>query len=124
MCSDCKVSGRNVLIVENEYFLADDMANTMKEMGAIVVGPFPNTEKVIDLKLIDLALLDVKLDEESDIYPFAWRLRLANIPFIFVTGYDKKAIKEEFRDTPMIRKDEFCPDTLSLSIKQLMCCNP
>lgn len=108
------MSGRNVLIVEDEYFLADDMANLVREMGGNVIGPYSNTKDIkCRMQDIDLALLDVKMDDGNTVYPFAWRLRLANVPFAFITGYSKDAIQEDFRDTPMIRKDDFNEVTLA-----------
>ena len=35
-----ELSGRRVLILEDEYFVADDMTRTLTRAGAEIVGPF------------------------------------------------------------------------------------
>lgn len=108
------LSGRNILIVEDEYFLADDLAKMTIELGGHVLGPFADTDNVkYEMNQIDLAFLNINLGNNKDVYPLAWRLRLAHVPFIFITGYNRRAIKAEFQGFPMIRKDRLSRDVLA-----------
>ena len=101
------LSGRRVLVIEDEYFLADDMAQTLRTLGAEVIGPVGDVQDALglcsDATAIDLAVLDINLKGQM-IYPVAQELRARAIPFIFTSGYDPEAVPDEFRDVPMLRK--------------------
>jgi hypothetical protein len=38
-----------ILVVEDEYFLADDIARALTGAGASVLGPVPTAEEAVDL---------------------------------------------------------------------------
>ena len=60
------LTGKRILIVEDEYFIAADLKRALAEAGAIVVGPagtLASAQALVDDD-IDLALLDVNLDGE------------------------------------------------------------
>lgn len=101
------LEGRRILIVEDEYFLADDIARACRERGAEVEGPIGGIEEALAIvdgrRLIDGAVLDVNLRTNS-IFPVARALRSRAIPFIFATGYDRSAIEPEFADIPLWEK--------------------
>jgi two-component SAPR family response regulator len=95
-----------ILILEDMYFVADGIKRAVQEIGAEVVGPTPKLEKAMDYlekRAFDLALLDVNLGEETA-YPFAAALDEVSIPYIFVTGYDPKSLREEFQGRPVLEK--------------------
>lgn len=97
-----QLSGCRVLIVEDEYFLADDAAQALRDAGAEIVGPVPGLEEAmeqVEADGFDVALLDIKLDDEA-VYPVADMLSERGIPFAFVTGYDQSHIPQRFRDVP------------------------
>ena len=95
------LSGRRVLVVEDEYFLAEDIVQTLKEMGARIVGPVGELEEATNLVnadvAIDAAVVDVNLRNELA-FPLARILRARNVPFVFTTGYDCGSIEQEFQD--------------------------
>lgn len=37
------LAGRKVLIVEGRYFIADDLAREVDQLGGAVVGPYPRS---------------------------------------------------------------------------------
>ena len=43
---------RRVLIVEDEYFLADDLAQALRRLGAEVIGPVPTQAQALALLAI------------------------------------------------------------------------
>src|SRR5215467_11445803 len=95
------LSGRRVLVVEDEYFLADDIERALKALGARVVGPFGelvDATQIVDGDVaIDAAIVDVNLQDEM-VFPLARILRARKIPFLFTTGYDRTSIEAEFQD--------------------------
>ena len=101
------LSGRRILVVEDEYFQADDMARLLRGLGAEVVGPVGEIEDALELidtgKQLDMAVLDINLKGEM-IYPAADKLRSRAIPFIFTSGYDRGPIPEQYRDIPLVEK--------------------
>jgi CheY-like chemotaxis protein len=101
------LTGRRVLIVEDEYFLADDIARALRALDAEIEGPVGDVKDALAIlnerRMIDGAVLDVNLRSAS-IYPVARALRSRGIPFVFTTGYDRSAIDPEFADVPLWEK--------------------
>lgn len=101
------LSGRRVLVVEDEYFLADDIVQILKEMGARIVGPVGDLEEATNLVngdiAIDAAVVDVNLRSELA-FPLARILRARKVPFVFTTGYDCSSIEQEFQDIQLWEK--------------------
>ncbi|HXB78867.1 MAG TPA: response regulator [Bradyrhizobium sp.] len=101
------LSGRRVLVVEDEYFLADDIVQILKEMGARIVGPVGELEEATKLVngdiAIDAAVVDVNLRSELA-FPLARILRARKVPFVFTTGYDCSSIEQEFQDIQLWEK--------------------
>jgi CheY-like chemotaxis protein len=100
-------AGRSILIVEDEYFLADDLADEFVRLGADIVGPLSSVADALELlqsgPRIDAAVLDINVRNEQ-IFPLARVLRGHEIPFVFTTGYDKDWIPPEFADVPLCEK--------------------
>jgi len=102
-----KLHGSRILIVEDEYLLADDLSETLVEAGAEVLGPIASIEDatafIAGEAVIDAAVLDVNLRGDM-VFPVADALRARGIPFAFATGYDKWALPERFADAPRVEK--------------------
>src|SRR3712207_2395001 len=108
---------RRVLIVEDEYFLADDMAQVLRKFGAQVVGPVQTTDKALALlaeEPVDAAILDINLKGQM-VFPVADALREQGVPFVFATGYDASAVPETYRDVPRWEKP-FKPEALAKAL--------
>jgi CheY-like chemotaxis protein len=101
------LSGCRILVVEDEYFQADDMARLLRGLGAEVVGPVGEVQDALDLldtgRKVDMAVLDINLKGEM-IYPAADELRSRAIPFIFTSGYDRGPIPDQYRDILLLEK--------------------
>ena len=90
--------GKNVLVVEDEYFLADETRRALQALGANVVGPAANVADALDLlsaEVVDAAILDVHLGDEL-VFPVAEKLEEDDIPYVFATGYDPSIIPGRF----------------------------
>jgi CheY-like chemotaxis protein len=83
-------AGKRILLVEDEYLIAQDMAYELRRLGLDVVGPFPGVApalEALETTVVDGALLDINLGGES-VYPVANLLVARDVPVIFTTGYD------------------------------------
>jgi DNA-binding NtrC family response regulator len=105
--SPTPLAGRRLLVIEDEYFIADDIAHTLASFGAEVIGPLPDladAERILKRgDAIDAALLDINLRNEM-VFPLARLLRSRNVPFVFTTGYDKTSVVPEFQDVQVWEK--------------------
>ncbi|NYI23307.1 response regulator [Sphingobium indicum] len=45
---DTALAAQTVLIVEDDYYLAFDTADALRDAGAGILGPFPTEEKAMD----------------------------------------------------------------------------
>src|SRR5262245_22360744 len=101
------LEGRRILVIEDEYFLAEDICSVLRGLGADIIGPAGEVGDAIGImnsaEIIDAAVLDVNLKDVS-ILPVADRLRARNIPFVFTTGYDRSAIDVRFKDIQLFEK--------------------
>jgi len=104
---DQRLEGSRILVVEDEYFLADDLCQTLAASGAEVVGPAASVEEATALlagdAAIDAAVLDVNLRGDM-VFPVADALRERGVPFAFATGYDQWTLPERFTDSPRVEK--------------------
>ena len=88
--------GKNILVVEDEYFLADETRRELENLGANVVGPAADSSTALALiedEAIDAAILDIMLEGES-VFEVAERLEEMDIPYVFATSYDESIVPE------------------------------
>lgn len=100
------LAGVRVLVVEDEYYLADDLARALEKSGATVVGPVgtvAEAEGLIDQGEFDRAVLDMNL-RGNMAFCIADRLQQAGIPFIIATGYDAGSLPDRLANLPRIEK--------------------
>ena len=101
------LAGCRVLLVEDEYYIADDLAQRLSAHGAILLGPVTTVEKALAMvqseERIDAAVLDINLRGEM-IYPVAERLIARGVPVVFASGYDQLVIPERFAGIPHFEK--------------------
>lgn len=97
---------RKVLVLEDEYFLADDLRRAIEERGAEVIGPFSTVEAALgglDAPRPDCAVLDVNLRGRYS-FPLFDRLMEREVPFIIVSGYDREALPRDYSSAPYFTK--------------------
>jgi len=99
---------RSLLIVEDEYLIAIDLANWVQDLGIQVVGPVGSVREALEViktagSQIHGALLDVNVRGEP-VYPVADALAAREVPFLFTTGYDALAIPSTYVETPRLQK--------------------
>lgn len=111
------LQGCRILVVEDEYLLADDIARALASAGAEVLGPVASADAAATMiaaeTRIDAAILDISL-RDGAVFPAADTLVERNIPFAFVTGYDEWSVPDRFKGRPIIGKPFDAPSLTSL----------
>lgn len=110
-----------VLIVEDEYFLACEIADLIEAAGATVAGPCPSVAKAlaqIETTGCDAAVLDVSLRNESSL-AVARVLTERGIPFVIVTGFSESQLPAEMAGAPVLAKP-LNGDDLMVHLKRLL----
>ncbi len=85
------IDGLALLLVEDEYLIALDAEEMLRELGAKtieVVGTFEDAQTRTSEGTYDLAVLDVNINGKFS-YPLAANLKSRGIPFVFATGYGR-----------------------------------
>lgn len=116
-----RLSGKQILVVEDEYFIASDLRRALGTEEAVVVGPVSGLSAGLELAKrddLDAALLDVNLEGDSSL-AIADRLTTKGVPFIFVTGYDDWALPDAYRHVPRVSKPFAVPMVLD-ALNQLL----
>lgn len=107
------LEGRRLLVVEDEYFLAEDIMRGLEDQGAKVVGPVGTVDDALDLiettADLDGAVLDLNLRGEMA-FPVADALAERGVPFVFTTGYDSAAVPAHYRSVTRCQKPVKVPD--------------
>ncbi len=120
--SQPSLSGRRVLVVEDEFFVADDLVQALTRLGAEVLGPVPTRDEALDLlaaaEPIDLAVLDINLEDEA-VYPVADLLSEQGVPFLFATGYSRALVPAQYQHVPRWEKP-FDPQALVQALPRLL----
>ena len=99
--SDCRI-----LVVEDEYLIADDLRRTLSRLGAEVVGPASTLDQAFQLlaaEPVDCAVLDVNLEGEM-VYTLAEQLRRDQVPIVVATGYDDTFLSNRIAAAAVLEK--------------------
>ncbi len=101
-----RLSGRRVLVVEDEVMVSWLLEDMLAELGCEVVGPaawLGQALAIVDAETFDLAVLDVNLNGEKS-FPVADALVARGVPFVFSTGYNSDSFPETYKVYPMMQK--------------------
>jgi CheY-like chemotaxis protein len=101
------LTGRVLLLVEDEYLIAAELARALERHGATVVGPVPDVRRALELLArtprLDGALLDIQLRNER-VFAVADALRARGVPFVLASGFDSEVLPEAYREVPVHTK--------------------
>lgn len=95
-----------VLVVEDEFLIALEIAAQLGEAGYEVVGPASSVEEALALISApgcDIAFLDVNLGSESSA-PVAAALSARDIPFVVSSGYRERSLAGIFDGAEILGK--------------------
>lgn len=100
------IAGKRLLVVEDNYLVADTLCRDLRAAGAIVLGPCPTADSalaLLEIEMVDTGVLDVQLRGEPS-YAVADALADRGLPFVFVTGYDTPPISARHANAPSCAK--------------------
>lgn len=83
-----RLTGRRVLVVEDDWFIAGYVADALAAAGAVPIGPMATVDEALALLddcRPDAATLNIDLDG-GDSMPVARRLAAMGVPFVFLSG--------------------------------------
>ena len=104
------LTGKRVLVVEDEALVAMLVADELRGAGAVVVGPAPSVDDALRLVEaaaanggIGAAVLDINLGGQH-VAPVADRLAALGVPFLFATGYGENRDARGHDTRPVVEK--------------------
>ena len=106
MTGEPDLTGRRVLVVEDDYYLATDTARALRGAGAEVLGPCATEEDAraeLAERRPDVVVVDINLGPGPS-FKLAETLKDSGIPFVFTTGYDAEVIPAEFEGVDRLEK--------------------
>lgn len=96
--------GMRVLIAEDDYLLATELASAFVAANALVLGPCASLAEATHFaSKTDVAVLDVDLRGET-VFPLADRLMQDSIPFVFYTGFESALLPARYVDIRCLTK--------------------
>ncbi|WP_455973160.1 hypothetical protein [Methylorubrum populi] len=108
------LTGCNILVVEDDYFVANDIVQLLKSAGATILGPVPSIEasmEILKQQLPTIAILDIKIHDGLS-FDVADYLLASSIPFIFFSGYEQKMLPEKYKSAHCLLKPALASDVL------------
>ena len=106
--SGIPLTGKRLLVVEDDAFVALMLEAILEGFGCDVVGVAGTLARGLEYAgdealAIDGAVLDINLGGEK-VFPVAERLMARGVPFIFCTGYGAEGVPGDFANVPTVAK--------------------
>jgi CheY-like chemotaxis protein len=115
------VSGRRILVVEDEMMIRMLLEDMLSDLGYTIVAACGGIDEALGCAKqaeIDVAILDVNLSG-TPVYPVADALEARGVPFLFSTGYGERGVADTYRDHPTLQKP-FQMEGLERALKKLL----
>jgi len=100
------LTGRRVLLVEDEVLVAMLVESALEDENCVVVGPYGGVREALEAVRcgsLDLAVLDINLAGEL-VFPVAEELEARGVPFLLLSGYGRVALPSNRRHWPICAK--------------------
>ena len=100
------LSGRHVLVVEDEALVAMLLETILEDMGCTAVAAATVEDGLAlaaDAAPLDAALLDVNV-AGCHVFPIAEALKSRGVPFVFSTGYGEGGLPDSWRGHATVQK--------------------
>jgi CheY-like chemotaxis protein len=100
------MAATRILVVEDEFLIALDIAGVLEQAGLAVIGPASTVGDALEAiaqEDVHGALLDAHLAGEP-VGRVADALKARNIPFAFVSGYGREQLPSAHRGAPLVKK--------------------
>lgn len=115
-----RLEGARILVVEDEFLIADDLARALAQAGGVPVGPVGTVEQArtqLARGGADAAVLDINLRGDMA-FSLAEELS-ASLPCVIVSGYGRAALPESLANVPSLEKPVNHDKVISLLAQQL-----
>jgi len=104
--TDRTLSGHRIVILEDDYYQAQDCRQLLEAAGAKVIAitaTFPDLDSLLADGRIDAVLIDINLGHGLS-FDFARELKARAIPFVFLTGYDAAMLPDDLAGSDYLTK--------------------
>jgi DNA-binding response OmpR family regulator len=104
--TETALTGRRVMLVEDETLVAMLVETALEEENCSIVGPYGNVGAALEAARsedFDLAVLDVNLAGEL-VFPVAEVLAQRGVPFLLLSGYGEAALPADRKHWPICAK--------------------
>ncbi len=114
----------HILIVEDEFFVAMDLAEILEAEGFAVLGPVASVAQALELlrhEKPDAAILDVVLRGGERVTPVARVLAAMDVPFVLASAQEREHLAQEEVLTGAVNLGKpITPDTLTRGVRRLL----
>lgn len=119
------ISGRTILVVEDEMLLALLLEDMLHDAGCDVVlaASIAKGREALKEKSFDAAVLDVNLNGVRS-YVLADHLEERGIPYIFATGYGDVELRTLYPDRPIVAKPYLDEEIVAALASAIETANP
>ncbi len=104
--SEADLRGQRILVAEDEFYLAGDIARALETVGAAVLGPYSGEAAALDglgREAPTGAVIDLELGGRLS-FPLARALAARGVPFVFVAGDETRDPPPDFAEVPRLDK--------------------
>jgi DNA-binding response OmpR family regulator len=104
--TDRTLSGHRIVILEDDYYQAQDCRQLLEAAGAKVIAisaTIPDLPALLEEGRIDAVLIDINLGHGLS-FDFARELKAKGIPFVFLTGYDAAMLPDDLAGSGYLTK--------------------
>lgn len=118
------LTGKRILVVEDEPIVSMLVEDILTEEGGIVVGPVGSVAgalKLVETVEIHAGLLDVNINGETS-HAVGAALKARGIPFVYATGYATMSADGDV-DAPVVQKP-YVASQISSLLEQILTGNP
>jgi len=122
MADATSLKGAQILIVEDEFLIADDLARAVRHAGGIPVGPVgtvDGAEELVRNRPVDAAIVDLNLRGRMAA-EFVKRLSATKVPCLIVSGYGADGFPESVSGIPRLEKPVSPASVVQALAKQLV----
>ena len=103
---DNVLSGRRVLVVEDEMLVLMNIEDMLADLGCESVTAAATVDQamaLIEAQVFDAAMLDMNLNGTKS-FPIADKLAALGVPFVFSTGYSAQDMRTGYQDRVLLKK--------------------
>lgn len=113
-----------ILVVEDEFFVAMDLAEILETQGYAVLGPVASVAQALELlrhEKPDGAVLDVVLRGGERVTPVARVLAAMDVPFMLASAQEPEHLAQETVLTGAVNLGKpLTPDTLAKGVRRML----